>query len=90
MKIQLLALQRKERYPGEYGPEIVAVVDEHTLEESPEWWPIEIARHKADLGDEADAWAVLDVALPIAAVMSALYPHKVTLHLPVSAAGDPS
>ena len=71
---RLLILQRKCRYPGEYAPEIFAVVDEWTLDENPSWWPSEVAKHKEAVGPDADAWADVEIHLPLAAVRAALNP----------------
>lgn len=76
MRVTLLALQRKVAYEGEGGPEILACVDEVTLEENPGWWPEEIARQKESIGDDADAWAEITVAVPDEAISKALYPGR--------------
>lgn len=77
MQIWLLAVQRVEDYPGQLSPEILAVVDEGTMEENPHWWPQEVARHKAEIGDEAESWAILTAQIPDDALRSALRPQKV-------------
>lgn len=74
MKARLLVMHRKENYGGEYGPEILAVVDEYMLDENPQWWTDEIARRKDIMGGEASAWAEIEVDLDTKAVMEALYP----------------
>ena len=74
MKAHLLVLHRKESYPGEFGPEILAVCDEFTMDENPQWWTDEVARRTRQIGDEASAWAEVVIDLPIDAVMAALYP----------------
>ena len=74
LTVRLLILQRKCRYPGELAPEVMAVVDEVTLDENPSWWPDEISRHKDSVGDDADAWAEVEVDIPVDAVIAALYP----------------
>lgn len=42
MKIHVLFMQRKEGYPGEFGPEAVAAIDEFTLDENPAAWNAEM------------------------------------------------
>src|SRR5690625_3564463 len=76
VKIQMLAMHRREDYPGQYGPEILAVVDQWTLDENPEWWDEEIARLKRSVGGEAGAWAVVTATLNDDDLMAALYPHN--------------
>lgn len=76
MRVTLLALQRKNFYDGEHAPEIVASVDEATLDENPDWWPEEIARQKKSIGDDADAWAEITVEVPDGAIQKALYPNQ--------------
>ena len=74
MEIQLLVLHRKEDFEGQLRPEVLAVVDEVTLEENPPWWPEEIAKQKAAVGDDAAAWAIVRATLDDEALMAALYP----------------
>lgn len=74
MKVQLLVLHRKERYDGEHAPEVLSVVDEWTLDENPSWWTSEVAKHKFAVGEDASAWAVIEVDLPNDALAEALYP----------------
>lgn len=73
---RLLILQRKCRYPGELAPEVLAVVDEMTLDENPEWWPTEVAKNKDAVGDDADAWAEVEIEMPLAEIRAALYPAR--------------
>lgn len=47
MRARLLVLHRKEMYPGENGPEIMAVADEYTLDQNSEWWESEVAGRRA-------------------------------------------
>lgn len=76
MRVTLLALQRKVAYEGELGPEILACVDEITLEENPQWWPEEVARQKESIGDDAHAWAEITVEVPDDAIQKALCPNQ--------------
>jgi hypothetical protein len=77
VKVELLVLHRRERYQGEHAPEVVSVCDEVTLEENPSWWPSEVEKQKAAVGDDASAWAVVTIELPAEALLSALYPDNV-------------
>lgn len=86
----MLVLQRKESYPGQLGPEVLAIVDEVTLDDNGSWWTDEIQRHKASVGDEADAWAVIEAVIPTKALMDALYPPRPTLQLTVTPVEDPT
>lgn len=74
MRAHLLVLHRKESYSGEFGPEILSVCDEFTMDENPQWWADEVARNKAEIGSEASAWAEVVIDLPTDAVIAALYP----------------
>lgn len=89
MKAHLLVLHRKESYDGEFGPEIVAVCDEFTMDENPAWWVEETARQKAAVGNNASAWAEVTIEVPTYALMTALYPARTPI--PVDAViTDPS
>ena len=37
MIVYILFAQRRERYPGQYAPEAVAIMDEFAMEENGEW-----------------------------------------------------
>lgn len=92
MRLKLLALHRKESYPGQYAPEIVSVADEVCLDENPAWWEEEVEKWKRSVGDEASAWAELDVDIDRKAVDRALYPQSVTIKAVVRSGledGDP-
>ena len=90
--VRLLILQRKCRYPGEHAPEVLSVVDEWTLDENPSWWTAEVAKHKAAQGDDADAWAEVEVEMPLAEIQAALYPTRrvsaTTRHIPPDEGGS--
>lgn len=81
MLIRLLVLQRKEKYGGQLGPEVLAVVDETTMDDNPSWWPEEIERQKHAVGTDAESWAEIEVDLPDQAIKRALTPpiERVTL-----------
>lgn len=64
MHVTLLVLQRAESYDGEFAPEVLAVVDEYTNDENPEFWPAEVKRVKDRLPDEeVEAWAEIVVEI---------------------------
>lgn len=84
MKMRLLALHRKEDYPGQYLPEIMTVVDEGTLDENPEWWPAEIERQKkAHQDSTVAAWAEVEIEVPTQSILDALYPKPVVVEATV-------
>lgn len=83
MRARLLVLHRKEIYPGEFGPEIMAVADEYTLDQNSEWWENEVARQKSLVADEASAWAEVDIEISADALMRALYPGRKSLAVEV-------
>lgn len=75
MQMILLVLHRKERYAGEFLPEVVACVDEVTLDENPEWWAAEKAKQRGKYDDPTvAAWAEVEIEVPTDAIMAALYP----------------
>lgn len=83
MRARLLVLHRKEMYPGENGPEIMAVADEYTLDQNSEWWESEVARQKSLVADDASAWAEVDIEISADALMRALYPGRKSLAVEV-------
>ena len=85
MNVRLLVGHRKDSYPGEYAPEVVAVVDEFTIDDNPEWWSNEVAKQKALWGTDADAWAEIEVSLPREELMAALYPTNTVTPVSVKA-----
>lgn len=38
MKIRVLFMQRREDYPGEFGPEVLLAIDEFSSSENPDNW----------------------------------------------------
>lgn len=76
MQITMLVMHRKENYPGEYGPEIAAAMDEFVMDEAPNAWAEEVATCKSALADEAKAWAEVVIEVSKEALMSALYPSR--------------
>lgn len=83
MRARLLVLHRKEIYPGEFGPEVMAVADEYTLDQNPEWWENEVARQRDLVADDAAAWAEVDIEISADALMRALYPARKPLAVEV-------
>lgn len=81
MKMTLLVLHRKERYEGEYLPEVISVVDEVTMDENPQWWDEELRKQKSIHHDGSDisAWAEIEIEVPTEDVMKALYPKTETI-----------
>lgn len=45
MKLYVLFGQRKERYPGEYGPEALACFTEYDYDGNPDYLPSEKEKH---------------------------------------------
>lgn len=74
MQITALYGHRKEDFDGQYRPELFSSVDDLTLEENPEWWTSEVAKHKAEQGDDITAWAEVTFEVKEADIMAALYP----------------
>lgn len=90
MKIRLLVLHRKERHPGEFPPEAVAVVDEATMENNPTAWASEVERVKGHYADDSEiaAWADITLVVDDGDLMRALYPAAQIAGRIVSEGGD--
>ncbi len=73
--IRLLIAHRKETYHGQFAPEILAGVDEWTLDENPDYWVEKVAAEKAEQDDDVNAWAEVEIELNTADLMAALYPN---------------
>lgn len=72
MKFHTLVGQRKCRYPGQYAPEALAVADEDTMSDNPEWMRSEKKKY-AD-SNEFDSIAVMVIYVHDDFVDEALYP----------------
>jgi len=59
MKIHCLFLQRPERYEGENAPELLAAVDEFTMEENSEWFTEQCEREIGNIGRDAGTFKVI-------------------------------
>jgi hypothetical protein len=61
MKIKILFAQRKCSYGGEYAPEALAVVDQHTDDENPEYFQRECEKELKVMGNECEAHRVIEI-----------------------------
>jgi hypothetical protein len=86
MKVNLLIMHYKEKYDGQYMPNVVLACDEFIMDENPSWWSENVAKEKAKVGNEAAAWAEIVVEVDSEAMLDALYPSRKTLAAPVVAA----
>jgi len=59
MEIRVLFIQRVERYPNELAVEALAVEDEYTREENPEWFKEECLKQLELAGDDVAGSAVV-------------------------------
>ncbi|MGL5816619.1 MAG: hypothetical protein ACRCYR_03580 [Phycicoccus sp.] len=75
MKINLLVMQRKGHPTGQYLPEVLAVVDEVTLDDNPDWWDSEKREQLHRVGDDVDAWAEVTLDVAETDLARALYPQ---------------
>jgi len=57
VKLHVLFAQRKERYPGQYGPEALTCITEYGQDENPEYLASEQA--SAEASDEFTSTAVV-------------------------------
>lgn len=62
MKLYVLFAQRKETYDGEYAPEALAVADEYTMDESPEWMERQI-KEQVEVNSDFIAHTVVEIDL---------------------------
>jgi hypothetical protein len=85
MKIHLIVGHRVENYPGEYCPEVLDAGDEYSNDENPVWIIDKLAEQRAT--KEFEAVDVITVELPVAVIMSRLYPQHQAI--PVSVLPKP-
>ena len=79
MYIKLLVIQRKGHPTTHYLPEVLAVADEVTLEENPDWWETEKAKQIELLEGDYDAVAEVVVHLNENKIYAALFPEQPVL-----------
>lgn len=82
MKVYVLFGQRPQRYEGETAPEALECVDEHTMDESPEW--LENQRKSRSASGDFDRLAVLSFEVPYKTLENALYPERTVIKGPVN------
>ena len=59
--IYVLFMQRRESYPGQYGPEVVCAIDEFCLDENPEGWEKQVEKGKKDNESDAAGFAMVKI-----------------------------
>jgi hypothetical protein len=64
MTIKCLFGQRKCRYEGEYGPELLVAWDEFTLDGAEEGFEAECAKIQTEGKDEFSAFRIIDIVVP--------------------------
>ena len=74
MILHILMGQRKESYPGQYGPEALAVMDEHGQSDNPDYLAEEKAKHVHS--GEFESLAVIDFKTSHEAIMAVLRPAQ--------------
>lgn len=77
MKLHILFGQRKERYPGEYMPEALAVIDEYGHSDNPEY--LDGEKSKAIATDEFENVVIVTMEVNGAKIMEMLRPSKLIL-----------
>lgn len=73
MTILVLFGQRKEQYPGQYAPEVIAAVSEFNNEDNPDYMISEKAR--SDNEGEFESTEVIQIEVDTNTIMSRLRPH---------------
>ena len=80
MNLHVLFLQRRERYDGELAPEAIAIADEYTLEEVPEYLDVERQKYERDVGSEAiESFAEVVIEVPHAEILQRLRPKSLPI-----------
>ena len=69
--------QRKERYPGEFAPEALAVITEYGNDETPDYVQDELKKARAD--SELEAAAIFTITVDRAAIDKVLRPRGLPL-----------
>lgn len=77
MKLHVLYAQRKEHYPGEYAPEVLAAIDEFGQSDNPEF--LDDERTKAVASGDFENVVVVTLEVNGAKIMEMLRPAKLTL-----------
>lgn len=72
MKLYILFGQRIERYPGEYAPEALEVMDEYGMEESPEY--LDDKMKEFSKTEEFESLAIVPLAVDQSSIMKILRP----------------
>lgn len=72
MKVHVLYAQRKERYQGEYAPEVLAAIDENGQSDNPEYMTGE--KSKAEATGEFENVVVVTLEVNGAKIMEMLRP----------------
>ena len=75
MKLSILFIQRKCRYDGEYAPEAIAIADEFTMSDNPDYMEQQV--QTASQMDEVESFAVIEVMVSTKAVEAALNPKQI-------------
>lgn len=61
MDLHVLFMQRKERYEGEYGPEVLTAWDEYCVYENPEGFEKELETQKMAYEKQAAGFALIKI-----------------------------
>lgn len=78
MRIRMLAVQYKQAYPGELGPNIVAVTDEYIDDANPDYFPAEVEKTLKQFGGDIESHAIVEFEVPVEQIDEALNPvHQV-------------
>lgn len=73
MKLYVLFAQRKGRYDGQYGIEVLAATDEYSSEDDPEW--INNAKSENEATGEFESLAIVTLEVSEAEVRKRLTPE---------------
>lgn len=74
MKVRMLFVQYKEAYPGEYGPAVLASVDEFTDSDNPAYFTEECKKQLASVEGGIESHAVITVDVSDDAIERILRP----------------
>ena len=85
MKLYVLMGHRKEQYPGQYAVEALAVMDENSNDDNPEYLQNTLQEHRDS--NEFDALAVVCLRVKNDSIDKALYPNQ--FEIPAEVIAEP-
>lgn len=82
MKIFVLMGQRKENYPGEFAPEVLACIDEVGQDNNPDY--LDGEKVKCDVSRDFERTEIIALTADTKAIMARLRPTGISIEATVS------